>query len=215
MPTVPATKAPASKPPASAVAAYAPTPAERAAKEAYFARKRARPPAPKLSVQVRGEVCEVKAEHPDPALGQTLLTAALGTTDSAFVDGILSQLGYLSPRGRKVDAQTFNFVLAVVKGIAPRDELEAMLGAQMAAVHLASMSMARRLEHVDTLEQQDSAAAALTRLTRTFGHQLEALRRYRGGGEQVVKVMHQHVNVSGAGVVVGVRAEGGGGDEKN
>lgn len=215
MPKVPATKAPAPKPPAPPADTYMPTPAERAAIEAYFERKRARPPAPKLSVHMRGEVCEVKAEHPEPALGQTLLTAALGTTDLAFADGILSQLGNLSPRGRKVDEQTLNFALAVVQAIEPRDELEALLGAQMVAVHLASMSMARRLEHVDTLEQQDSAAAALTKLTRTFGHQLEALRRYRGGAEQTVKVMHQHVNVTGAGAVVGVKAEGGGGDEKN
>jgi len=214
MPKVP-TKPPSPAKTALPAASYEPTEAERAAVEALFKRKGARPPAPRLMAQMRGEVCEVEAAHPDPALGQTLLMAALGATDSAFADGILSQLGNLSPRGRKVDEQTLNFALAVVKGIEPRDELEAMLGAQMAAVHLASMSMARRLEHVDTIEQQDSAAAALTKLTRTFGHQVEALRRYRGGGEQVVKVTHQHVNVSADRAVVGVVAEGGGGVEKS
>jgi hypothetical protein len=41
------------------------------------------------------------------------------------------------------------FMLAVVKGIEPRDQIEAMLAAQMAAVHMASMTFAKRLGHVD------------------------------------------------------------------
>ncbi|MBM3651165.1 MAG: hypothetical protein FJX11_25610 [Alphaproteobacteria bacterium] len=177
--------------------------------------KRARRPAPRLTVQTRGAVTEVNVSHPEPPLAQVLLMAALGTTDQAFVDGILAQLGNAAMHGGKLEAKALNSMLAMVKGIEPKDELESMLGAQMAAVHAATMTMAGRLNHADTLAQQDSAAAALTKLTRTFGHQLEALRRYRGGAEQTVKVMHQHVNVSGAGAVVGVKAEGGGGDDKS
>jgi hypothetical protein len=33
-----------------------------------------------------------------------------------------------------------NFMLSVVKGIKPRDQVEAMLAAQMVAVHMASMT---------------------------------------------------------------------------
>jgi len=36
-----------------------------------------------------------------------------------------------------------------MKGIEPRDQLETMLLAQMAAVHVASMTFARRLAHVE------------------------------------------------------------------
>ena len=46
---------------------------------------------------------------------------------------------------------------AVAKGLAPRDQMEAMLSAQMAAVHYATMTFARRLAHVDNIQQQDSA----------------------------------------------------------
>ena len=42
-------------------------------------------------------------------------------------------------------------MLSVIKGIEPLDQIEAMLGAQMAAVHMASMTFARRLAHVDTM----------------------------------------------------------------
>jgi len=42
----------------------------------------------------------------------------------------------------------------------PRDQIEAMLAAQMAAVHNATMTFARRLAHVDIIPQQDSAQNA-------------------------------------------------------
>jgi hypothetical protein len=49
-----------------------------------------------------------------------------------------------------------------------------MLAAQMAAVHMASMTFAGRLAHVDDIPQQDSAARAFNKLTRTFAMQMEA-----------------------------------------
>jgi hypothetical protein len=51
-------------------------------------------------------------------------------------------------------------MLAVVKGVEPRDQTEAMLAAQMAAVHTATMTFARRLAHVENIPQQDSAQNA-------------------------------------------------------
>ena len=91
--------------------------------------------------------------------------------------------------------------LAVIKGIEPRDQVEVMLGAQMAATHMASMAFARRLNHVATIPQQDSAERTLNRLQRTFVSQIEALRKYRNGGEQRVIVQHVHVNEGGQAVV--------------
>ena len=63
-------------------------------------------------------------------------------------------------------------MLSVVKGIEPRDQVEAMLAAQMAAVHMASMTFARRLAHVENIPQQDSASNAFNKLTRTFAAQM-------------------------------------------
>ena len=87
-------------------------------------------------------------------------------------------------------------MVSVVKGIQPRDQIETMLAAQMAAVHMATMRFARRLAHVDNIPQQDSAERAFNKLARTFAAQMEALKRYRTGGEQKVSV--QHVSVAKA-----------------
>jgi len=127
---------------------------------------------------------------------------ALGTADIDFLMGLLGQISNAGSRGRELDPVGVDFMLAVIKGIQPRDQVEAMLASQMAAVHMASMTLAGRLAHVEDIRQQDSAERAFTKLTRTFAAQMEALKRYRTGGEQKVTV--QHVTVSdGAQAIVG------------
>ena len=85
-------------------------------------------------------------------------------------------------------------MLSMVKGVGPKDQVEAMLAAQMAVVHMSTMTFARRLAHVDNIPQQDSAERAFNKLARTFAAQVEALKRYRSGGEQKVLVKHVTVN---------------------
>ena len=123
---------------------------------------------------------------------------ALGTADIDFLMGLLGQISNAGSQGR--DPVGVNFMLAVIKGIQPRDQVEAMLASQMAAVHMASMTLARRLARVEEIRQQDSAERAFTKLTRTFAAQMEALKRYRTGGEQKVTV--QHVTVSDGGQAI-------------
>ena len=72
---------------------------------------------------------------------------------------------------------------------------------QMAAVHLAIMTFSRRLAHVDTIPQQDSAQNAFNKLARTFAAQVEALKRHRSGGEQKMTVQHVHVAEGGQAIV--------------
>src|SRR5258705_965532 len=98
-------------------------------------------------------------------------------------------------------------MVSVVKGIEPRDQIEAMLAAQMAGIHKTIMTFTRRLSNVETIPQQDSAERALNKLARTFVSQMEALKRYRTGGEQKVTV--QHVSVSEGGqAIVGTVTQG-------
>jgi hypothetical protein len=101
-----------------------------------------------------------------------LLMEALGTTDPDFLDGILCQLFNVGSRGGKAE---LNFMLSVVKGVKPRDEVGALLAAQMAAVHLATMALARRLARVENIPQQDSAEHAFNKLARTFATQVSLL----------------------------------------
>lgn len=201
--------------PSNAVAKpYEPTSREQEALEAHFARRRKQPPAPRMKVMVKGGVSEIAVDHREPALGQALLMEAIGTAEPDFLDGLLRQLANAGTTGRVVDEHGLNFMLAVVKGVEPRDQLEAMLAAQMAAVHMATMTFSRRLNHVENIRQQDSAVCAFTKLARTFAAQVEALKRYRTGGEQKVTVEHVTVNAGGQAIVGSVTHGGRGPAEK-
>ncbi len=180
---------------------YEPTPQEWAVMEAYLARRRETTPAPRIKVSEKGGVPQLSPDHPDPALGQALLMKALGTTSADFLDGLLKQLVNAGSQGSEVDVDGLNFMLSVVKGVEPRDEVEAMLAAQMAAVHMATMSFARGLSYV-------SAERAFNKLARTFTAQVEALKRYRTGGEQRMFVEHVHVHEGGR-AIVGTVNQGG------
>jgi hypothetical protein len=193
---------------------YEPTPHERAVAKAYFARNKKSVLSPRMKVSMKGDVATISPDHPDAGIGHLLLMEALGTTEPDFVDGLLAQLANAATKGRVVDERGLNFMLAVVKGIEPRDQVEAMLAAQMATVHNATMTFARRLAHVDNIPQQDSAERAFNKLARTFATQTEALKRYRSGGEQTVRVEHVTVNEGGQ-AIVGNVTHGGRGSLEN
>ena len=131
------------------------TPIEIEAIEAYMAARKTA--APRLKLKSAGDSVVIGIDHPDPPLGTIFLMRAVGSTDAAFFNGLLGQLVNAS-KGKVPSEEGANFMLAVVKGLQPRDQIEAMLGAQMAAVHMATMTFAGRLAHVDNIPQQDSAS---------------------------------------------------------
>ena len=139
---------------------------------------------------------------------------AFGSSDEDFINGLLAQLINVGSPGKTIDEEGSAFVASIVKGIEPQDQIEAMLGSQMAAVHLATMTFARRLAHIETIPQQDSAARAFNQFARTFAAQVEALKRYRNGGNQNLNVRHIHIN-EGAQAVIGNVAAGGQSGGKN
>jgi hypothetical protein len=193
---------------------YEPTPHERAVAKAYFARKEKSVPSPRMKVSMKGDVATISPDHPDAGIGHLLLMEALGASEPDFIDGLLGQLANAATKGRAVDGRGLNFMLSMVKGVEPKDQVEAMLAAQMAAVHNATMTFARRLAHVDNIPQQDSAERAFNKLARTFAAQMEALKRYRTGGEQTVRVEHVTVNEGGQAIVGNVSHGGWGSPEK-
>jgi hypothetical protein len=133
---------------------------------------------------------------------------AFGSKSPEFINGLASQIINVATKGSKVDETASTFLASLVSGVGPKDQTEAMLAAQMAAVHNATMTFARRLNHVDNLPQQDSAARAFNQLARTFAAQVEALKRYRNGGNQSVTVKHVHVHEGGQAVVGNVSSRG-------
>jgi len=157
--------------------------------------------APRFKVVQTEDGTDISADHPDRAVGLALLTDAVGTSDLEFYNGLVQQLANASSANGRLDERNLNFMLAIIKDIKPKDQVEAMLAAQMAATHMAILKFAQLLGQLDTLPQMDSITRAFNQLERTFAAQMEALKRYRTGGEQKVTVQHVSVSEGGQAIV--------------
>ncbi len=174
---------------------YQPTAREQTVLSKHAKRSAAAAPAPRFKMDLESKT--IALDHPDEVIGGTLLAEALGTADVDFANGIINQLDRVCGQ----DFNDINFLLAMIKGMKPNDQTETMLMAQMGVTHMATMRFARQLQTVETLDQQDSAERAFNKLARTFTSQMEALKRYRTGGEQKVTVQHVSVSEGGQAIV--------------
>jgi hypothetical protein len=152
---------------------------------------------PKVKLRRR----RIVIEHPDPRAGELLLAEALGAVDRDALHGLLSQLTKASAVARRPDQGNLAFMVSTLKSIAPKDSLESMLAAQMVSIHVAAMRCACRLACTDDVQQQESLTRALTRLSRTFAAQMEALNRHRSNGACAITVQNLSVQDGGRAVV--------------
>ena len=181
---------------------YKPTAREQEAIAAFVAARQAKKPRSRLKIKKTADgAFHIGFDHKDAFTGQILLMQALGTADLDFAAAIVKQVSSTAAHGREPGEDDANFMLSVMCGIEPKDQIEAMLAAQMAAVHMATMTFARRLANVEILPQQDSAERAFNKLARTFAAQMEALKRYRSTGQQKVTVEHVTVQAGGQAIV--------------
>ena len=137
-------------------------------------------------------------DHPNQSVAIDLLKEALGTEDADFAKELVLQLADIDLRP---DEARINFLLAVIKGVKPKDQLGAMLAAQMAVTHSLFMTFANRLNQVETIPALDSAERAFNKLARTSTTQMETLKRYQTGGDHQ-KVTVQQVSVSEGGQAI-------------
>ena len=121
---------------------------------------------------------------------------AFGTSDLDFVDGIIGQLANAGTQGPKADERGINFMLSIVKGVEPKDQVETMLATQMVAANDAALMFLRRA----TLDNQtfdgiEANVHRASRLMRIFNEQLEAMQKLKGkASQQKVTVEHVHVH---------------------
>jgi hypothetical protein len=167
-------------------------------------------PAP---VRVRLKRVNCNEAIPYPPDGQTRgwwqrLKNALGTPSSAFVGASLQHLiaaARLPNSG--ISEIAVNASLAFIEGAKPRDEIESALVIQMACTHSAAMAVLNRLGEGRGGDRGVAAmASAAARLLRAYATQVEALRRLRNGGSQIVRVEHVHVNEGGQTVIGNVNS---------
>jgi flagellum-specific peptidoglycan hydrolase FlgJ len=141
---------------------------------------------------------------------------AFGTTSNEFAAHSIGRLADVARRqGQRFATEgDLNAALAVVDGVRPDNEIEAMLAMQMFAAHDSAMDMMNRAKQADTMEALQNYASIATKMQRTFVAQLEALAKLRRGGEQTVRVEHVHVHAGGQAIVGHVTHPGGGTQEK-
>jgi hypothetical protein len=104
--------------------------------------------APRVALNVTQSKTEtmLSPTHSDVAGWQTRLRDALGSSSDAFVDIEIARLvtAFRNSAG-EIDARAVNAALAVIDGLKPQNEIEAMLALQMALTHGLIMKFGARL----------------------------------------------------------------------
>lgn len=190
-----------------------PRPSERdreaiqVAKDRYSARRRRVQAKP----QPEKGAGSITSPHSDYGAWYLELRDAFGTTSGDFEERMCSQLLTAMQRRDRPATDGLNVGLAVVSGIQPENEIEAMLAVQMAATHEAAMDMLAATKNATMVPQLQTAGGLAVKLLRTFAAQTEALAKLRRGGNQTVRVEHVHVHSGGQAIVGNVTATGGAG----
>ncbi len=168
-------------------------------------------PAPKVKIdRVPDGSVSVEHNHESQAMWEITFQCAFGSTNRSFAELMLEQLLNVAsfPGCERLEATT-NGAIAAMHGIAPRDETEAMLAAQMVATHQAAMECYRRaMLREQTFEGRQAALNQGSKLSRTHAALLETLNKHRGKGKQTVTVEHVHVNKGGQAIVGAVEHGG-------
>ena len=135
---------------------------------------------------------------PDSDLQNRLLDQVVHTFNGAVSDGVLDNDKVVS---------AYNSTMAILSGIQPQDEIEGMLAVQMIGVHNIAMDCIGRATRTERVDFMSTYMNGATKSLRTFAAQMEALKKYRSGGQQ--KIVVEHVNVSEGGqAIVGVVNQG-------
>lgn len=157
-----------------------------------------------------------KGKHNDDAGHILQVVDAFGTASPEFAQHNAGWVAALMRRrGAKIPDETeLNAGLAAISGIAPENEIEAMLAVQMVGTHEAAIQMLSKAKQAETTDHLERYGALATKLLRTYTTQIEALSKLRRGGSQKVTVEHVHVYQGGQ-AIVGNVTQGGGAYLKN
>ena len=138
----------------------------------------------------------------------------LGSMSDLFHE-VIAHVAALMPhwmfQGEKNPSVATNVLLATIASIEPRDSTESLLALQMAVTHHTALETLRRVFIPNqTFDGSQLYGHRANQLLRTFTAQLETLHRYRGSGQQKIRVEHVHVNAGGQAIVGTVQNQKGG-----
>jgi len=123
-----------------------------------------------------------------------------GRESKTFGKMIYNQLSNCCSYPNKND-NSFISVHENMSGIAPKDQIEGMLAAQMIATHHAAMNCFRIAAKSEMIDNMNIAFNSANKLARTYAMQMEALNRYRGKGQQKITVEHVSINSGGQAII--------------
>jgi hypothetical protein len=191
----------------------APGPREAAAIEHASVRVKARKKRIAFQEERTDSTLKIGPAHSDLEGYSYRLRDAFGTDSFDFAQTEALRLSKaLGPKnGNPASVEVLNAALAVVDGISPENEVEAMLASQMAMTHALTMQAMMRTHWAEYQAEYQTAGNLAVKLSRTFTMQMEALTKLRRGGEQTVRVEHVHVHNGGQAIVGAVNHPGGGG----
>jgi hypothetical protein len=194
------------------------TPEEKAQTDAWASREKARPKPPRFKV-TQGKSLEIGHTGPDNKISfwaEAIQNAtgfgsvAQGANYIAQVADALSPFFDQEPPGIQ---KGMNDTAANIHEMKPADATEALLVGQMLAANNAAMNCMRRsMLKEQTAYGREFNLKYADRFMRTFTAQMEALTKYRKGGQQKVIVEHVHVYQGGQAIVGNVNQPGGGRD---
>ena len=165
--------------------------------------REARPSPPQVKFSDTENGVGLRLDHEDPALALLALHSVTGVRNNDAVSMLLDQLTRLAAGDMdKLNATRANRAIAMMDEIKPSDGPEAMLAAQMVAVHVAAMQcFSRALMSDQTFMGRDLNLKHGAKLSRIYAQQVEALDKHRRKGQQTVVVEHVHVNDGGQAIV--------------
>jgi hypothetical protein len=193
------------------------TQAEQGLIDDYLARSKNKP----LKHMARSKKGNIQTLEPegDRPLALAKMAEAFGSADHGLQMFLFNQV-VQTFKGCQSSADSYDEdkmvelcdnAMAILQGIKPQDEIEGMLAVQMVGVHNMAMEAMRLVMIPDQYpEARDCNANRANKLLKTFALQLEALKKYRTGGQQKMTVEHVHVHKGGQAIVGSVsQAEGG------
>jgi hypothetical protein len=95
---------------------------------------------PRVTSRMVDGQAQIMFDHPDMGYAIALVQDAIGAHDTAIFGGLISQVGNASLNNGEINTDSMNFMLGVMRGIEPKDTVEVMLAAQMAAVQMQTMT---------------------------------------------------------------------------
>jgi hypothetical protein len=150
--------------------------------------------APGVAVDFNGyKKLSAKPAHPDAAIGWELLAHSIGSSDPDFVRELVNRLPQ-SSWGPGIAAKELTFLLEFIQSV-NRDEIEPVLGAQMAIVYRLMVTSSEGFTTKDTLAERQFYGAQCVKFARIFMQQAETMRRLRTGGEQRIAIQNNNVCV--------------------